>query len=1121
MRSLYALLTVLVTPVVLAQSLPEWAAPGGPEEAAAPAGGAADAVACPTSPCLPPPPPAVPVDGGLGLLALAGAGYGAHRLRRRKRGSASMLGLAVLAWAGTAQAQESRSITLVGPVCTMPAEHTDMVRAHGPSEGRNAFDPALPLTATFNVTYNGFSPEAQAAFQHAVDIWSQHLTSSVTINVTANWSPLGPSILGSAGPTTLHTFAGAPHPNTFYPVALAEAISGTNINAAGAADITATFNSDFALWYFGTDGNPPAGEYDFVSVVLHELGHGLGFVGSATVDDGTTPDECTGGTAGLGCWGALGLPYIYDRFVEDAGGTSMLNTSLYPNPSFQLGSLLQSEDVFFDGSSVRATLGTRARLYAPTTWLEGSSFSHFDEATYAPPEDNALMTPFISAGEAHTTPGANTCALFRDNGWPMGAGCAALLPSTPVALEGGVYVEEFNTLASTGTSSVLPLGWALAEAGTNANTTYTAGTGSSNTGDTYSFGTTGSNERAFGGLQSSSLTPTVGAGFQNQTGYTIQALTIQYTGEQWRLGNTGRVDRLDFQYSLDATSLTTGTWTDVNALDFTAPVTTGTLGALDGNAAANRTIVLNTLTGLSIANGGTIWVRWSSFDASGADDGLAVDDFSLFPTVNPATVPQTASGASGWRMLSAPVSGMTVGTLADLSLVQGLPDEFPSGQPNLYTGYSGANSGPNYGFTVPSGESASLVPGRGFIWYLYSDAFDPDPSNTQGESESAGLPLTLTATGSPATGDVSVVFTERTVLGDGFFLLGNPFDVPFDLSGLTLSSGTLQSSSFQVWNPNANGAAGSYAMLSTLLDASDDLAAWQGVFAQVTGTPTLPVTFTYDDAFRQPGTNPPFYGMTGGPIATRTGADPDVRWLALALTGQTGAGPTYDEAAAIAFVEDADAAWDRHDASKLGSFAYPAALLAPVGAGPEGAPVRKALETQPFQPAGPIELPLAFFTSHAGNYSLGWGVLDAFPSDWTFLLHDAVTGAMVDLRDQPDYAFTASPTGWTERFTLTVTPGVVTGTDGSLPEGFALSAAYPNPFNPMARVALRVAAAQRVTASLYDVLGRRVAVVYDGVVAPGADRVLTVEGAGLASGAYVLRVEGETFTAARRLTLAK
>src|SRR6187397_2571272 len=113
-----------------------------------------------------------------------------------------------------------------------------------------------------------------------------------------------------------------------------------------------------------------------------------------------------------------------------------------------------------------------------------------------------------------------------------------------VSLTGATYTQNFNTLASTGTSSTLPTGWLLSESGTNANTTYTAGTGSSNTGDTYSFGATSNAERAFGGLQSGSLNPTIGAAFTNNTGGTITSLAIDYTGEQWRLGATGRADRI-------------------------------------------------------------------------------------------------------------------------------------------------------------------------------------------------------------------------------------------------------------------------------------------------------------------------------------------------------------------------------------------------------------------------------------------------------------------------------------------------------------------------------------------------------------------------------------------------
>lgn len=189
-------------------------------------------------------------------------------------------------------------------------------------------------------------------------------------------------------------------------------------------------------------------------------------------------------------------------------------------------------------------------------------------------------------------------------------------------------LQNFDTLAATGTGTVTPAGWSFAEAGTAANATYTAGTGSANTGDTYSFGAAGSSDRAFGGLLSGSLTPTIGACFVNNTGAAINALEIAYVGEEWRLGTADRADRIDFQYSTSATNLTTGTWTDVDGLDFSTPSTVGPAGARDGNNVSYRNAVIGNFSA-SIASGATFWIRWNDFNASGADDGLAVDDFQL------------------------------------------------------------------------------------------------------------------------------------------------------------------------------------------------------------------------------------------------------------------------------------------------------------------------------------------------------------------------------------------------------------------------------------------------------------------------------------------------------------
>lgn len=272
---------------------------------------------------------------------------------------------------------------------------------------------SLPNCSTINVTYNGFTPQAQTAFQFAVDIWEDLLTSSVPITVNADFGPLDPGVLGGAGPAgfvglTSDPMNVTPDNTEFYARALAEALLGEESSGNGTVtnDINATFSSS-ANFYFGTDGNTPTGQIDFVSVVLHELGHGLGILGFGSVDNDDAPTQ--------GEIRANGFPSIWDRFIENGTGVSILD---FTDPSAALLAEFQSNDLFCNSASATFNNGgTQPAIYAPGSWSSGSSYSHWDEATFPTGTAQALMTPFLANGEAIHDPGDAMLGFMQDMGW--------------------------------------------------------------------------------------------------------------------------------------------------------------------------------------------------------------------------------------------------------------------------------------------------------------------------------------------------------------------------------------------------------------------------------------------------------------------------------------------------------------------------------------------------------------------------------------------------------------------------------------------------------------------------------------------------------------------------------
>lgn len=266
------------------------------------------------------------------------------------------------------------------------------------------------------------------AFAAAAGKWGATLTSTVTIRVRGAWTALTCSatgaVLGSAGASSVWMdFPNAPVSGHLYGKALANALRGSDIDPS-LADINANFNVNLGapgcltgiFFYLGLDNNHGS-SIDLYSVLLHELGHGLGFQ--------TFTNGATGAMLG-------GVPSIWDDFILDntTGKTwtqmtaaervaSAKNTSHLvwngANVTLAVPQVLQASGGAFIGADSQG----RAWLYAPATYQPGSSVSHYDTAL----TPNQIMEPATNSNLGHevTPPTDLTSSLLADIGWNVGS----------------------------------------------------------------------------------------------------------------------------------------------------------------------------------------------------------------------------------------------------------------------------------------------------------------------------------------------------------------------------------------------------------------------------------------------------------------------------------------------------------------------------------------------------------------------------------------------------------------------------------------------------------------------------------------------------------------------------
>ncbi|WP_420459035.1 T9SS type A sorting domain-containing protein [Neolewinella sp.] len=311
-----------------------------------------------------------------------------------------------------------------------------------------------PLTAEFIFEFTDSVPEeARIAIRFAGNVWGSFLQSAVPINVAVDWRDRGDErLLASAGPTTLFAdFTGAPDSSVWYVGALVEALTGQNQNDT-MPDINVVVNST-ANWAYNVTGPISRARTDMATVMIHELGHGLGFLSSIRVD--STIDT----TANIGFLGDDGLDrfIVYDKFLETPPGLRLVDTVEFGpagiSSTGRFTAIISQLDWAGD-SGVAKNGGELVPLFAPSTFDVGSSVSHTDESAFLRGTPNALMTPQIANGEVIREPGQVNLGIFFDMGWPLNFDATIVSTGNPTLLADrlGIYPNP------TASSFVLPLG---------------------------------------------------------------------------------------------------------------------------------------------------------------------------------------------------------------------------------------------------------------------------------------------------------------------------------------------------------------------------------------------------------------------------------------------------------------------------------------------------------------------------------------------------------------------------------------------------------------------------------------------------------------------------------------
>jgi PA domain-containing protein len=313
------------------------------------------------------------------------------------------------------------------PAPAAAGAHITVVNVDGPNEGFNDPTPAAPVGGNPGTTKG---QQRLIAFQFAADVWGASLDSNIDIQIQASFDPLGANVLGAAAAAfSIRNFNDLAAPgfpggdaNTNYHIALADKRAGSDLLTAfgltpATPEIVAQFSSDFDF-YLGLD-NDHGVKNDLVVVLLHELGHGLGFSSFMSRTTGNTP-------------GGVTDPFLNNAL--DGSTNTQLSALLASPPAVRLAAIQKVDQIVWTGGNVAAAVPTtllfgRPELDVPT--IPSIDGSRYGTASFGPPVPATGIT--------------GTVVLAQDGVGVSTDACEPLTAASAAAVAGNIALVDRGT----------------------------------------------------------------------------------------------------------------------------------------------------------------------------------------------------------------------------------------------------------------------------------------------------------------------------------------------------------------------------------------------------------------------------------------------------------------------------------------------------------------------------------------------------------------------------------------------------------------------------------------------------------------------------------------------------